>query len=159
MNGERAEIPGSAPQHSESASRSTPLAAGEQLTATIVLRRRPGSPHVAEQLLSGQYQPVSREQAEELTGASGQDVAAVESFAKQYGLEVVEADAAKRVVKVRGSAEALNGAFGVELGLFGNYTSYSGPITIPASLDGIVIAVLGLDNRPIARPRTTEASA
>ncbi len=159
MNGERAEIPGSSPKHSEDASRSSPLAPGEELTATIVLRRRPGSPYVAEQLLSGQYQPVSREQAEELTGASEQDVAAVEAFAKQYGLEVVEADPAKRVVKVTGSAEALNRAFGIEIGSFGNYTSYSGPITVPASLDGVVMAVLGLDNRPIARPRMNEVSA
>ena len=158
MNNERTEIAGSAPQHSEGASRSGPVAAGEQLTATIVLRRRPGSPHVAEQLLSGNFEPVSREQAEQLTAAAPQDVSAVEAFAKQYGLDVVEADAAKRIVKVGGSVEALSRAFGVQLGSFGNYTSYSGPITVPASLDGVVIAVLGLDNRPIARPRTNEAS-
>ena len=31
------------------------------------------------------------------------------------------------------------------------YLSYQGPLTVPANLAGIVEAVLGLDQRPVAR--------
>lgn len=81
---------------------------------------------------------------------SQQDIAAVEAFAKQYGLQVTEASADKRTVKVAGSVEALGRAFGVELNGFGSYVGYQGPLTVPNNLSGIVMAVLGLDTRPIA---------
>ena len=31
------------------------------------------------------------------------------------------------------------------------YICYEGPLSIPAALDGIIVAVLGLDQRPAAR--------
>ena len=58
---------------------------------------------------------------------------------------------AARTVKVEGAATDFNRAFGIDLSSFGNYVSYSGPITVPESLASVVVAVLGLDNRPVAR--------
>ena len=116
----RSEIPGSAPVRPAKEPK-TPLPPDRLLTATIILQRN-----------------------------SARDVAAVEAFARQYGLQVTEADAAKRTVKVSGSAYDLGRAFGVELSAFGNYIGYQGPITVPDDLSGIVMAVLGLDTRPIA---------
>ncbi len=116
----RSEIPGSAPVRPAEEPQ-TSLAANQTLTASIILERH-----------------------------SQQDVAAVEAFAKQYGLQVTEASAAKRTVKVCGSAEALGRAFGVTLKAFGDYIGYQGPLTVPDNLSGIVMAVLGLDTRPIA---------
>ena len=75
---------------------------------------------------------------------------AVSEFAQEAGLEVIEADAAKRTVKVSGLASTLAKAFGVELRSSGDYVSYSGPVTVPEELAGKIMAVLGLDNRPIA---------
>ncbi len=158
MNGRRAEIPGSAPLHSSDAQESG-LGPERNLAATIVLRRRPGTSDTGEQLLSGNFEPVSRDAAAELIGADPEDLQAVESFAREYGLTVSSVNPAGRTMRVKGTATDFNRAFGIHLSSFGNFVSYSGPITVPESLAGVVVAVLGLDNRPVARPRTDEVSA
>jgi Pro-kumamolisin, activation domain len=117
----RSEIPGSAPVKPASGPKAA-LGPEHLLTASIILKSH-----------------------------SNEDLAAVEAFAREYGLQVTEADAAKRTVKVAGTAQNLGRAFGVDLGVFGDYISYSGPITVPDHLVGCILAVLGLDNRPIAR--------
>jgi kumamolisin len=119
----RFEIPGSIPVRPVDET-SNPLPADQRLTVTIVLQHH-----------------------------SQEDVDAVSRFAREAGLEVTEADAAKRTVKVSGNAPALANAFGVDLRSSGNYVSYSGPMSVPEELAGKVMAVLGLDNRPIAHPR------
>ena len=157
MNGRRIPIAGSAPQHSDGLQSST-LSPEQQLTATIVLRRRPGSQDIGEQLLSGHFEPISRDEAASTIGADPQDIAAVEAFAQQYDLQLTSADPATRRVKVSGSVRNLEKAFGVELRNYGNYVSYRGPLTVPESLSDSIIAVLGLDTRPVARPRTNIAA-
>jgi len=158
MTGARAEIPGSAPLHSGDTQKSA-LASNQLLTATILLRRSPGSPDIGEQLLSGDFEPISRDAAAAQLAADPQDIEAVESFARQYGLTVTSVNPASRTIKVEGMAVDFDRAFGIHLGSFGNYVSYSGPITVPESLAGVVVAVLGLDNRPVARPRADQVSA
>ena len=81
MNGPRVEIPGSAPLHSGGAARSG-VSPEKQLTATILLRRRPGAAELGEQLLSGTFEPISRDAAAEQIGADPRDLQAVESFAR-----------------------------------------------------------------------------
>ena len=125
MNEKRVAIPGS--EYEQAAGTEvTPIAADRVLTVSIILRPDP-------------------------------DVAAavpdMEEFAKQYGLEVTEADAAKRTVKVRGTVAQLEAAFGVQLGQYGDHIGYRGPITVPTLLVDKILAVLGLDTRAIARPR------
>ena len=149
----RAEIPGSAPLHLSEAGSATPVSPKEHLRATIVLRRRPGTSDIGEKLLAGDFQPVSREKAAAAISADPNDVATVESFAGQYGLHVIASDPAKRMVKVEGTARDFDRAFGIELSSFGNYVSYNGPITVPEPLADVIVAVLGLDSRPVARPR------
>ena len=89
-------------------------------------------------------------------GASPGDLAAVEEFAKRHGLAVVQEDAARRTVVLSGTVARFNAAFAVELHQFefhgGTYRGRTGPIAVPGELDGIVEAVLGLDNRPQVRP-------
>ena len=73
---------------------------------------------------------------------------------------MTEANASTRTVKVQGTADQMEQAFGVTLGMVsdgsGNsYLSHQGPIEIPASLSNQVTAVLGLDQRPIARHHST----
>ncbi len=152
MDGPRAAIPGSAPEHDGSTPPST-VKADLKLTASLVLRRRPEAADLSDQLLSGHFQPLSREQALEQVSADPRDVAAVGAFARESGLQVLEADAAKRVVKVSGPVAAFDRAFGVQIGKFGNFISYQGSITVPEALAGIIVAVLGLDGRPVARQR------
>jgi kumamolisin len=89
-------------------------------------------------------------------GASPSDIAAVVNFANRNDLAVVQQDPARRAVVLSGTVEQFNKAFGVELQQYeyagGSYRGRTGPIKLPEDLDGIVDAVLGLDNRPQARP-------
>jgi len=82
----------------------------------------------------------------------------VKSFAKEFNLRV-ENDplaTARRTVQLTGAAADLQKAFGVELNqktIDGvEYRVREGSIQLPQSLAGSVEAVLGLDNRPQAKP-------
>ncbi len=91
-------------------------------------------------------------------GANTQDLALVEQFAHEYQLTVVDSSVGKRRVILRGTAANVSKAFGAELqnyhvastGL--TYCGREGSISIPSELSGVVVAVVGLDNRPVAKP-------
>ena len=125
---------------------------------TIYLRRRadvgPGG-NVAETLVSGRFQPISREEAAEKLGANPEDLKAVRAFAQQYGLCVCDENAAARTVCVEGTVQQMASAFQADFGILeganGSYLSYKGPLLVPASLKDVLTAVLGLDRRPLAR--------
>jgi kumamolisin len=100
---------------------------------------------------------LSREELGELRGATPEDIARVEAFANRYHLKVTSADAAARTVAITGTVANLESAFGVELRNCQSdgaaFRDYSGSISIPAEIAPIVVGVLGLNTRPIARPR------
>ncbi len=82
----------------------------------------------------------------------------VRAFARQFNLKV-EADpasAARRTLQLTGTVADMQKAFGVELkqtSIDGTeYRVREGGIHIPSSMTGVVEAVLGLDNRPQAKP-------
>ena len=89
-------------------------------------------------------------------GADPDDVAAVERVAAEYGLEVVASLPERFTVQLRGTVAALSAAFGVELSTYrspaGEFRGREGMVAVPAELGPIVTAVLGLDDRPAARP-------
>ncbi|MFL6449647.1 MAG: protease pro-enzyme activation domain-containing protein [Bryobacteraceae bacterium] len=155
----RSAIAGSAPNHSPSANWSDiPNPEQHSVEATILLRRKGGD--AADQLLLGGTPQISSGEAEAATAASPEDIAQVSTFAQQHGLSVKTADPVKRTVQVEGSAAQMQRAFGVDLGLVsetsGNqYLSHREAICIPHSLSNLITAVLGLDQRPIARPLDT----
>ena len=99
---------------------------------------------------------LTHEELEKNYGADSSDLAKVADFAHQHGLVVVESSAAKRLVRLSGTVKAFNEAFDVSLGHYEHanftYRGRTGSISIPKELDGIITAVLGLDNRPFARP-------
>jgi kumamolisin len=124
---------------------------------TLLLRRHPGPGAPSEQdLLSGHYQPASREAAQQAISADPADISAVEAFAHQFGLTVSSANAETRQVRLRGTAGQAAAAFAVQLG-WGQesdgtrYLTYRGTISVPEQLSGIVTAVLGLDLHTAAR--------
>ncbi len=90
------------------------------------------------------------------TGDAAQaDVDRVRRLASGSGLEVVSVNLPARSVRLRGTTAGMQSAFGVMLGVYRadglTYRGREGSIYIPADLDGVVVAVLGLDNRPQAR--------
>jgi kumamolisin len=99
---------------------------------------------------------LSRAEFAQRHGASRADLDAVREFAEAHGLAVVEEHAGRRAVVLAGTVVQFNDAFGVELQRYshpgGTYRGRTGPVHVPAELDGLIEAVLGLDNRPQARP-------
>ena len=149
MSHDRVPIPGSAPEHGSETAPLSALPPGQLITVTIVLRRPPGAPDDGETLLSGA--PVSREDASRFMDADPADIDAIRSFAGAYDLSVSELNPASRTVKVTGSVTSLESAFGIKLGSVGGARTYNGPLTVPAALAEKIVAVLGLDNRAVAR--------
>ncbi len=101
---------------------------------------------------------MTRAQYTQLHAADRADLKLVQAFAKEFGL-TVEKDTPKperRMVLLSGSVAAMQKAFGVELKQATvdgqTYRVREGAIQLPASLAPVVVAVLGLDNRPQAKP-------
>ncbi len=85
-------------------------------------------------------------------------VAAIEAFARAHGLTVVAADTARRLLRIRGTAGALEAAFGTTLHhctgkAGGRFIAHDGPLSVPEDVEPFVESVLGLDTRPIATPK------
>jgi kumamolisin len=99
-------------------------------------------------------------------GANPDSVKLVRAFAKEFGLTVAPVvQPGRRTVQLTGSAAAMQKAFGVALTMqttdAGSFRVRAGAITLPEELQGHILAVLGLDNRPQAKPhfRTTKSHA
>jgi len=105
---------------------------------------------------AAERQHLTREQFLAQRGALEEDIQKVEEFAHEYGLSISDTHQAKGSVTLSGTVADFRKAFDVELMNYespsGSYRGRSGPIHIPSELDGIVTAVLGLDNRPQAKP-------
>ncbi|HKV63268.1 MAG TPA: S53 family peptidase [Candidatus Acidoferrum sp.] len=105
---------------------------------------------------AAERQHLTREQFLAQRGALEEDVQKVEEFAHEYGLSISDTNLAKGSVVLSGTVRQFSRAFNVELLNYshgeGSYRGRSGSIHIPLELDGIVTAVIGLDNRPQARP-------
>src|SRR5271169_711932 len=91
-------------------------------------------------------------------GADPAAVKLVRTFAKEFGLTVAPDTPGpeRRTLKLIGTIAAMQKAFGVTLVHKNHegstYRVREGSITLPSELVGPVEAVLGLDNRPQARP-------
>jgi len=153
------EISGSRRTILRGAKESEPADPNERIEVTLIVRRRASLPKAAEEL--GVEQIAKRSHLDRETfrarhGTAPDDLVKVEAFAQEQGLEVVRADSARRTVILAGTANQLSKAFGVRLARYdhpdGSYRGRTGPIFIPKELASIVLAVLGLDNRPQAKP-------
>jgi kumamolisin len=142
----------------------------QQITVTVYLRGQGTTGWIDEQSAKPvrERRYLSRSEWAASHGASDEDVAKVREFAAAAGLTVESVDPARRSVALRGALSAMAAAFDArELAMFGHpsgpYRGREGPLTIPADLDGVITAVLGIDERPQARPHlrrhTTAVSA
>jgi kumamolisin len=88
-------------------------------------------------------------------GADPADVLAVERFAVDAGLIVLEASLPRRAIVLGGTIAALATAFGAQLELYSvggqTFRGRTGTLSVPAALEPIVQGVFGLDERPQAR--------
>jgi kumamolisin len=133
------------------------LHAHTRITATLLLRRRA---EVPDDLVTGPVTLSSREFGNRY-GAVQADIDLVTSVLGRYKLSVSDVHAESRRVKVSGTVAEMEAAFGTSLSqvtsphLDGSgrvtHRYRSGGLSVPAELDGVVLAVLGLDDRPQAR--------
>ena len=122
----------------------------EIIQLTLVLRRRGIAPDPA-----SIASHLSHAQLADLHGADPADVESVEAFASEQGFMVVRLNSAARSVTISGPFEAMAVAFGADVELRGVQDQIlrtrQGQLTLPESLAGRVVAVLGFDQRPAAR--------
>ena len=147
---ERAPLPGVAP-----AGR---LDTSERADLTLVLRRRAEIPA---DIVEGPT-VLTGDQLAERYGADPADVDLVRGTLTGLGLEITAVLPASRRIKVAGTLGQLSSVFGAELRQVSSpapegqgtvtHRYREGPLFVPAPLDGVVLAVLGLDTRPQARP-------
>ena len=136
-----------------------PADPSERLEATVLVCRRGQRAMQARvaSLASGQRVGyLSRAEFARDHGADPANLARVRAYAQTQGLAVVQEHAARRTVILSGTVAQFTAAFGIELHHVahagGTYRGRTGGIYLPVEWDGVVDAILGLDNRPQARP-------
>src|SRR5947209_4852437 len=124
-----------------------------RLTVSVVVRRQtPINPKTL-----GKVRLTRAEYARE-HAADRADLKLIHAFAKEFGLSIEKntPKPERRTVLISGTVAQMEKAFGVKL-LHSNvdgqaYRVRDGGIHLPDSIAPIVVAVLGLDNRPQAKP-------
>ena len=154
MSESRHELPGSFRHPAPDATVVGGVSPSERIELTLVLRRR--AELDARTVTSG---TLSSAQLAERFGADPADVDPVR--AALPGIEILDVDTASRRVRIAGTAEQLADLFGVRLtrvrsadpstGAPIEHRQREGPLSVPESLADIVVAVLGLDDRPQTR--------
>ncbi|MBB4683250.1 S53 family peptidase [Amycolatopsis jiangsuensis] len=120
------------------------------ITATLVLRRR------AELDVTSLEAPLSAGDFADQYGASTDDLDLVRTVLTDAGLTVTGTHAGSRRVSVRGPSRAMAAIFGTELNRVrgeqsGEFAARTGELQVPGELSDVVVAVLGLDERPQTR--------
>ncbi|MBV8813298.1 MAG: choice-of-anchor D domain-containing protein [Verrucomicrobia bacterium] len=114
----------------------------------------------------------------ETYGSSVEEAETVSRWLTSKGLSIIETDAGRRRIVVEGTAAKINAAFGIKLNWYrapdrrpqrprldqtGNsiplagerelrYRGFEGPVHLATQLIGVVVAVIGLDNRQVGGP-------
>jgi len=135
-----------------------PVGESERIEVTLVLRRRAELPV---ELVTGPDTISARELADAY-GTDPADADHVRAVLAGYGLDVTGAHAGARLVKVTGTAAQLTHAFGTTLRRVSSpdpagrvrvqHRYREGRLMVPTGLDQVVLAVLGLDDRPQVSP-------
>jgi kumamolisin len=131
-----------------------PAPLDERITVSVIVRRK--TPLKAAHITGEQR--LTRAQFNANHAADPAAVKLVQDFAKEFGLAVQRGTPApgRRTIKLAGTVGNMQRAFGVSLvhktmeGV--TYRVREGTINLPAELQGYIVAVLGLDNRPQAEP-------
>ncbi|ALE07748.1 peptidase S53 [Arthrobacter sp. ERGS1:01] len=151
----RVPLPGSERAPAPNAAAAAPGAAATGTVEISVYLRRAGD--VPDDALPGKS---AGPDAAAAYGASAADIDLVTTTLTGLGATVTEADAATRRLRVSGPAGVLAGIFGTTLETVTStapdnatvtHRHRTGGLSVPAALDGVITAVLGLDDRPQSR--------
>lgn len=129
---------------------------------SILLRRREDAkpfpdPHIIGALPLSARTYLTIEELEERYGASADDADAVAGYLKPFGLIVNKTDLGRRSMIVSGLAVQFAAAFQTTLLVFSQpgsfHRGYAGGLQVPEDLAECIIAVTGLDERPVSVTR------
>ncbi len=146
-------LPGSEKAPLAAATGEKPVRGGSAMTVSVMVRRK--KPLNTRRL---GLDRLTRAQYRQQYAADPAAIKLVRAFAKEFGLTVAKdtPKAEQCTIKLSGTAAAMEKAFAVTLTqkvLDGvPYRVREGSIQLPSELVGAIEAVLGLDNRPQARP-------
>ncbi len=134
-----------------------PVAPDTRIDVSVYVRsRKPAHP-------SRQGRPLDRSAFASAHGAHPDDVAKIVAYAKDHGLDVVNTDTARRVVRLSGTAATLSKAFQTKLQRCRKgqveYRGRTGPLLVGDDVVDVISGVFGLDDRPQAQPRFRVAAA
>lgn len=120
---------------------------GERVEASVYVKPRPATAGL------DSHEAVLEDRARR----HAPDIDRIRHFAADHEFDVIEADARRRLVRLSGTAGAMRAAFGAELHWFegggARFRGYTGALQLRADIADIVESVLGLDTRPVAKPR------
>ena len=135
-----------------------PVDTSERIEVTLVLRRQAELPA---ELVTGP-DTISTAELAASYGTDQADIDRTRDVLAGYGLAVTSTHPGSRRIKVAGTAAQLTEAFGTTLRRVSSadpagtgrveHRYREGSLVVPTALAGIVIAVLGLDNRPQVSP-------
>ena len=115
---------------------------------TLVFRRRNAPPTIA-----WPQATMERTDYVEHHGADPADVERVRAFSRKHGMRELDCHMDRRTLHLSGSVQSMKDAFGVELGQYAmgaGGAHFIGCAQEPKLPDPAIIAVLGLDKRPVA---------
>jgi kumamolisin len=120
-----------------------------EVEVTLVLRHAS-----APQSVAWPQAAMPRAQYHAQHGADPADIARMRAFGRQHGMREMNCQMERRSLRWRGSVQGMRDAFGVELGHYEMHggEKFIGCAQAPKLPDPAVIAVLGLDRRPVAKP-------
>jgi kumamolisin len=134
----------------------------QQIEISVRIRARSAAPLDDDAIMAEAAKPasqrnyMSRQEFAVEEGADPADVAKIDDFAHAHGLNVKTVHLDSRTMKITGTVAALSAAFGVKLNKVkhegATYRMRKGSVKIPQELEGIIVGVHGLDNRPVATP-------
>lgn len=125
----------------------------EWIEITIKVRRKKPLPSLGEK----PGRTLSLQELETQYGGDPADMEKVKTVLTAYGVKVLKEDALTCTICAVGRVRVLEGLFQIKLFHYadagGNYRGRKGELRIPTELNGIVVAVLGLDNRKMIKRR------
>lgn len=154
----RSRVSGSGRDAVQGVNASRQVADDQQIQVTVVVRRRAALPDP-----DATAQVMGAAELGEKYGADLADLDAVTAAVTAAGAQVITADAPGRRVIVDGTYAVLKELFGVQLQQVstaaGSFRMRTGELSVPEQLSGVVLAVLGLDDRDQARERVAYTAA
>jgi kumamolisin len=150
-------IPGSERRPMPGAIVTGPCDPNEPIRVTVVLRSRGvGKSSESLERVIARGERLTREELAARYGADAQDVERVEEFARAFGLTAADVNLGARTLVLSGTAQAFHRAFRIGLVNYrypgGTHRGYTGPVHVPLEMKDVIRDVLGLDDRPHARP-------